>query len=451
MEEFVLFKGKFFMKTIFKELISTFQASDIPIPCRRQISVAVLPEDLRKAQVLIGMRRSGKTWLLYQVMQDLMKQGIDKSKLLYINFEDDRLSDMRKENFQDILDGYFELYPEYLNRSDIYFFFDEIHEIEGWEKFIRRLLDQEKMKLYITGSSSKMLSKEIASSLRGRTLSQEIFPFSFVEYLDRRKIAKPTRLGTKERIQLTSAFGSFLLEGGFPETINRDPEIRRTLLQEYTASVIYRDIVDRHHISNTHALKQLLAHGLRNSATIFSISKIFKTFKSLGYEISKNSLYEYMGYFEDAYCLFSLGKFDLSLRKAAQSMKKIFTVDQGLITAFTMSSAFDQSQLLETAVFSYLRRRSNELYYYHTKEGKEVDFIQLLPDQSLALYQVCLSLKDTKTRKREIEALEIAMQELQVPTSTIITFDEEEEIFSSAGTIRCLPAWKLMLHLQSSQ
>ena len=171
------------MKNLFKELIASFHNSEIPIPCKRQSSVPILTEKLRKAYVLIGVRRSGKTWSLYQLMHELMAKGITKSKLLYINFEDERLVDMQTKNFQEILEAYFELYPEYLNRSDIYFFFDEIHEIDGWEKFIRRLLDQEKMQLYITGSSSKMLSIEIASSLRGRTLEQEIFPFSFSRIL----------------------------------------------------------------------------------------------------------------------------------------------------------------------------------------------------------------------------------------------------------------------------
>lgn len=433
------------MKNLFKELIASFHTSTIPVPSKRQHRLLLLPDTLRKTQVLIGMRRSGKTWSLYQVMHDLMAKGVDKSKLLYINFEDERLADMQKENFQDIVHAYFELYPDYLNRSDIYFFFDEIHEIEGWDKFIRRLLDQEKVQLYITGSSSKMLSKEIASSLRGRTLEMEIFPFSFSEYLQKLQIVKPKLLGTKERIQMTSKFGHFLLEGGFPETIGQDPELHRELLQGYTASVIYRDIVDRYQISNTHALKQLMAHCLRNSGTIFSISKMFNMFKSLGYSISKNSLYEYMGYFEDAYCIFSLHKFDLSLRKAAQSMRKIFSVDQGLITAFTMSSAFDQAQQLETAVFSHLRRQKGDLFYYHTKNGKEVDFVQLLPNQSLSLFQVCTSLKEPETREREVQALNTAMQELSLAAGTIVTFDEEEEFNVSSGRITCIPAWKVMM------
>ena len=236
-----------------------------------------------------------------------------------------------------------------------------------------------------------------------------------------------------------------MLAGGFPETIGQEVDVHRALLQGYTASVIYRDIIERYQVTNTHAVKQLLAHCVRNSAMIFSVTKMFNMFKSLGYAISKNSLYDFMDYFEDAYCIFSLKKFDLSQRRAAQSMKKIFTVDQGLITAFSMSSAFDRGQLLETAVFSYLRRQSKDLFYYHTEEGKEVDFVQRLPDQSLALYQVCLSLEDAKTRKREVDALIIAMRELEVSSSTIITFDEEEDIEVSSGHITCVPAWKMML------
>lgn len=288
-----------------------------------------------------------------------------------------------------------------------------------------------------------MLSKEIATSLRGRTISKEIFPFGFREYLQKQNILIPSFFGTKEKIGLIHHLRSFLQWGGFPETIGTSSETHRTLLQGYIASVIYRDIIDRYSISNPHALKQLLAHCLRNSATIFSVNKMYHTFKSLGYEIGKNALYDYMTYFEDAYCVFSLNKFDLSYRKAAQSMKKIFTVDQGLVTAFSIAADFDLAAQLETAVFSFLRRRSSDLFYFHTKEGREVDFLLLLPDQTMHLFQVCLSLKDHNTYQREIEALESAMRELQLRNGIIVTLEEEENISSSMGTIHCIPAWKL--------
>ena len=416
-----------------------------PCPQKRDITLPQLPKNVRKALVFIGMRRSGKTWALYQIMHELIAAGLELSKILYLNFEDDRLGDMQTHNFQDILHAYFELYPEYLHRSDIHFFFDEMQEKEGWEKFIRRLLDQEKITLYITGSSAKMLSKEIASSLRGRTYAQEIFPFSFAEYLQRVDVAIPTHFGTKGSIELIHHFKNFLQWGGFPEVIDTTPEIHRTLLQEYIASVIYRDIIDRYGITNSHALKQLLFHCLRNSATLFSINKMYHTLKSMGYEVSKNSLYEYMSYFEDAYCIFSLEQYHLSQRKAANSMKKIFAVDQGLITAVTMASNFDLASQLETAVFSYLRRQSDTLFHYRNNNDTEVDFALILPDQTMHLFQVCVTLKDANTRRREIDALVTAMEECKVSQGTIITLEEEEELATPVGNIHIVPAWKKFL------
>ncbi len=432
-------------KQVFKELITDFHASHLPHPIKRAIALPILPDNVRKAFVFIGMRRSGKTWTLYQIMQDLIAQGIEFSKILYLNFEDERLIDMQKENLQDILMAYFELYPQYLNRSDIYFFFDEIHEVSGWEKFIRRLLDQEKVQIYVTGSSCKMLSKEIASALRGRTFVQEIFPFSFSEYLQKLNIAIPKTIGTKAKIELVHHLRNFLQRGGFPEVIGTSPEVHRQILQEYISSVIYRDIIDRYGISNSHVLKQLLTHCLRNSSRIFSINKMYLAFKSMGYEISKNTLYDYMSYFEDAYCVFSLNKFDLSYRKAAYSMKKIFAIDQGLITAVTMASHFDLSAQLETAVFAHFRRKSSTISYYRSKDDKEVDFLIVLVDHSISLFQVCLSLKDENTKQREINSLLIAMKELKVGYGTIITLEEEGEIQSPEGIISLIPAFKILL------
>lgn len=432
------------MKEIFKDIIFAFHANRLPEPIRRDF---VLPnlQDLRKVFVFIGMRRSGKTWAVYQHMQDLLKEGLDFTKILYINFEDDRLGDMRQSNFQDVLNAYFELYPDYIGRDDIYFFFDEIHEVSGWEKFIRRLLDQEKVQIYITGSSCKMLSKEIASTLRGRTFVQEIFPFSFSEYLRAFQVHVPKVLLGKTKMMLMHHLKNFLLWGGFPEVIGKSSEIHRALLQEYVSTVIYRDILERYRITNIHPLKSLLTHCLRNSATVFSVHKMYNTFKSLGHELSKNSLYEYMAYFEDAYCVFSLEKFDLSQRKSSTGMKKIFAVDQGLITAETMASNFDEAAQLETTVFAHLRRQSSDIFFYRTSEGKEVDFVLLLPDKRLELYQVCVSLKDPSTRRREIDALASSMKELKLDRGIIVTLDEKEEIKLQNGIIEIIPLLNLLL------
>jgi len=433
------------MKNLFKELIADFHHQAFTPLFRRNIELPPLPAHLRKAWVFIGMRRSGKTSSLYQIMQNLIAEGKPKSHILYLNFEDERLADMETEHFQDILKAYFELYPEYMDREDIYFFFDEIHEVLGWEKFIRRLLDGEKMQIFISGSSCKMLSSEIASTLRGRSLVKEIFPYNFREYSEALGFTWPTLFGSKQKITLAHHQKNFLQWGGFPETVGTTPEVHRTLLQDYMASVIYRDIVERYTISNPHALRLLLLHLLRNSASLFSISKMYKTLKSQGFEIGKDTLYDYLTYFEDAFSIFSIQKFDLSLKKASQSMKKVYAVDQGLITAFTLASQFDLGKQLETALFSQLRRSSKEISWFQTENKKEVDFLTIHPDQSMHLFQATLSLKEEKTRTREVGALESAMQELGLSQGTIVTLDEEEEIEVHEGTISCIPFWKLFL------
>lgn len=291
------------MKEIFKELISDFHTGTLPVVKRRELKLPSFPRGVRKALTLIGMRRSGKTWCLYQIMQDLLAQGVDKSRILYLNFEDERLAGMQTENLQEILMGYFELYPQYLRDQNVHFFFDEIHEVEGWEKFVRRLLDQEQMQIILTGSSSKMLSSEIATSLRGRTYELEIFPYNFREFVESSSEEIPTLFGSKQKIEMIHATYAFLKWGGFPETVGVAPDVHRNLLQGYTSSVIYRDIIERHHISHSHALRQLLAHCLQNSAAIFSVNKIYANFKSMGYAIGKNTLYDFLDYFEDAYGL----------------------------------------------------------------------------------------------------------------------------------------------------
>lgn len=171
------------MKNALKQIIIDFHQTQLPSFSPRKIELPNLPIHLRKALVLTGMRRSGKTWFLYQIMDSLEKMGVKKEKILYLNFEDDRLLGC-KDNLQVVLDAYFELYPQYAKDKEVYFFLDEIHEADHWEKFIRRLLDTEEMQIYLTGSSAKLLSKEIATSLRGRTLVREVFPFSFEEFLD---------------------------------------------------------------------------------------------------------------------------------------------------------------------------------------------------------------------------------------------------------------------------
>lgn len=441
------------MKEIFKQLIVDFQKSALPKPSHRDFDLPKFPASVRKANVFIGMRRSGKTWALYQQMRALLAQGLKMEQILYLNFVDERLPNINSSDLQKILDAYFELYPQYINHPNVHFFFDEIQEIPDWEKFIRRLLDTEKMTIYITGSSAKMLSKEIASSLRGRTWVREIFPFSFAEYLQYEpKIDFKFPFSAKEQQVIKHHLQNFLRYGGFPEVVALykdnfawSASQFRELLQGYVDSVVQRDIIDRHQLKNSVLVREFCTRCLKNSAKLFSVNKSYNELKSQGRKASKQSLYELMNYFEDAYCIFSMPAYNFSARKMANFEKKIYPIDQGLVTAYTIKEEYEDSTRLETAVFSHLRRHNQDVCYYKTGSGKEIDFLIMDVDGKPSLYQVALNLDDPETLRREVSALEEAMVKFKLEIGTIVTLDDEREINIPSGKIQCIPIWKLLL------
>jgi len=434
-----------YIRNVFERLIVDFHVSEIPKPRPRELKFPSFPSSIRKAIVLIGMRRSGKTWAVYERMQMLLGGGLDKTKILYINFEDDRLSSMGTDDFQALLDAYFSLYPQHADRSDLHFFFDEIHEVAGWEKFIRRLLDQERMQLYITGSSAKMLGKEIASALRGRTYVIEVFPFSFREFLAYHNLAFALPLSSKAAAALSHHARNYLRSGGFPEVLALPENLHRTLLQGYMDVVIHRDIEERYNVGHPLLLRDLLRHCLQNAASLMSVLKLYQRFKSLGRSIGKDSLYAYMDYFQDAYCLFIVPAYSHSLHQRNLLPKKIYPADSGLITAYTIKPETEESARLENAVFCELRRQTEAIFYYRTREGGEVDFFVLFPDGRKALYQVCVSLSNAETFQRETQSLVGALKETHLSAATVITLNEEKEIRLAGRRIRCIPIGRWLL------
>lgn len=428
------------MQRLINQIILDFHKEVIPKVVPRSIHIPDFSH-LRKADVFIGMRRSGKTYLMYQHMHDLINSGIEQTKLFYINFEDDRLINFKVQNFQDILDAYFELYPDYAHSKDLHFFFDEIQNVEGWEKFIRRLLDKENMKIYITGSSAKALSKEIATSLRGRSIATEVFPMSFHEFLSYHQIQEIKRLTSKQLSHVRHLSREYLTYGGFPETLFIEREQHRILMQEYVNTVVYRDVVERHTLTSPHIVKLFLTHCLQNVASGLSITKMYNSFKSQGETVGKNSLFEYLDYFEDAFLLFPIPIYDLSLRKRQVNPKKIYCADPGIITAYSIKPEMSQSTSLENAVFNELRRHKQDIYYYRTRSSKEVDFLTQDFDGRIQLIQACLDLSDPQTRAREFNALIEATKELDAASATIITLDQEEQLQVDNLRIDVLPFW----------
>ena len=419
------------MKEIFKLLINDFFEKNLNVK-KRDINI---PLNSSKIVTLVGIRRSGKTYILYDLISRLREQ-VDLKNIIYINFEDDRLFGLKADGLSLLIDAYFEMFPQKRDEK-IYLFLDEIQEVEGWEKFVRRMYDTLNVQMFVTGSSAKMLSKELASALRGRTITYEVFPLSFKEYLDFKNIDM-NLYSSRSLSFIKNAFETFLKEGGFPEIVFEENEdIKQRILRDYVDLIIYRDIIERYNIKNLSLLKFLVKYTFSNPATLLSFNKLYNELKTLGYKLSKDTLFDYFGYLADTYALFTVPIFRSSVKEENRNPKKVFIVDNGFNYIFNTSFSDEYSKLYENLVFLQLRRKYTEIYYF--KEKQEVDFF--VPKDNL-LINVSYKIDDPKTLNREILALKEAMQKYHVNESYLITSDEEKEIEG----IKIIPLWKFLIN-----
>lgn len=377
-----------------------------------------------KIKVALGMRRSGKSFFMYQTIQQLLAQGIPLTRILYINFEDDRLLPLDREKLAKLIDAFYHLYPEN-HDSTCYLFLDEIQEVDDWAIVVRRLHDSKNAQLFLSGSSAKLLSKEIATALRGRSLSTEVWPYSFKEYLRATGVVVEDELfSLKKHDQLSQQLIQYLNSGGFPEVPHYEPIERIQTLQEYIDVVIYRDIIERYGVKHPSLIKYLITFMLQNISRPFTINKFYQDIKGQGYQVAKDSLYDYVAHIEDAYLAFTVSFFDRSLRKVQANPKKIYAVDSGLVNAVSIGNNSNQGKLFENLIYLDLRRQGCQVNYYLTHEHRyEIDFVvQPLAGQPYLL-QVCWDISDPDTRAREERALKQAEQELGM-SGYIITLQE---------------------------
>jgi len=295
------------MKNTIAQLIDDFHERKLPQPTPRDKK---LSEIKGKADVVIGMRRAGKTWFCFQKITELITTGIRKEQILYLNFDDDRLLGFDINHFQQILDVYYAKYPHHRDTKG-YFFFDEIQRIEHWEMFIRRLLDTENVQVYLTGSSSKLLSTEIATSLRGRSLAIEIFPLNFQEFLTFQTLfrERPKTFGAKTASILRKAVKDYLEIGGFPEVQRLERNLRQEVLQEYIDSVLLKDVIERHKVGNVTALKHMVRSVMASPGGKFSVNKFYNTLRSMAVKCTKNNLYNYLDHLIDAFVFCRVDRF----------------------------------------------------------------------------------------------------------------------------------------------
>ncbi len=406
---------------------------------RRLLSPRIPPD---MALGVVGIRRAGKTYALFELAQHL-REHLGKHQVVYLNFEDDRLLPLWSGILEDALSALFQYFPVD-PAAPLWLLLDEIQHVPNWQATLRRFLDQQRAFLVFTGSSATLTPRHLSATLVGRVLSRQILPLSFREYL--RFIGEPERSpedyrGSRRNLILRH-LEQYLQYGGFPAVVLRDdPLQKREILSAYIDSVFYRDLVERHQVRKVTELEAFVRLLVRNTGAYFSVTKMTHTLRSLGFSISKSTVSEYLNFALEAFLIFTVEIFSHKLKNRLQYPRKIYTADPGIANLHLFRFKTDWGQLLETAVFLELKRRSAEVYYWKENERHEVDFVRVHAWHPVELIQVAWELGDSRTRNRELRALERASQHLQVHRALLITRDTFGEWQSGPLQVRILPFW----------
>ncbi|MEW5759100.1 MAG: ATP-binding protein [Candidatus Omnitrophota bacterium] len=429
-------------KDIFKKIINEFKDMAFPL-IKRDLN---LPLDLGKVMTIYGPRRAGKTYLFYQTIQELLHKKISIDNIVYINFEDERILPFAKDDWETLLDAYFELYPDNIHKQS-YFFLDEIQEIDLWEKFVRRLSEKRNFSIFLTGSSSKLLSREISTSLRGRALNYFLMPLSFLEFLKFKHISLSANIEhSSNRHKIKKLFDEFLKFGGFPEVIEKEEIFKTQILQGYFDLTFYKDIAERFKIRNFIVMKELMHYLLANFSALFSLNGYFNFLKSKGNKVGKDTIFEYIGYLEEVNFVRLIPLFNSSIKKQMVNPKKAYIIDTGLITALSFQFSENKGKYLENVVFLELLRRGRKVYYFKDDKGREVDFLIVDKNRPEQLIQVCYDLESSEAKNREVNSLVSAAKKFDIKNPLILTNDTKEEIVSNGMKIQILPVWHWLLN-----
>jgi hypothetical protein len=408
---------------------------------------ARLPAVAGKVHAVIGMRRAGKTTFLRQLLDERRLAG-PAERAVYLSFDDDRLVGLELEQLGFLLEEYYRRHPALRGRETVCWFLDEIHLVPGWERFVRRVLDSEKVEFAVSGSSARMLSREVHTSLRGRGMATVIRPFSFREFL-RHRGEEPRnesrRWTPAERSLIEKRFREYLVVGGFPEAQGVPATARIDLLQGYVDTVLFRDVVERYGVSQVAALRWLVRQCLRNPAGSFSVHRLHQDLKAQGHGVAKDAVHAMLGHLLDAFLLSAVPLATESERQRNSNPRKLYPADPGLIKAFDASGRSNLGHALETVVLNELERRGAEVGYVKTDDGLEVDFLARRPAAEEELIQVCADLSSPETRARELRALTAAAKEHPRATRRLLVLDREARARANAAGIEVRPTYEWLL------
>lgn len=394
---------------------------------------------LRETIIVTGVRRSGKSYLMKLIWKRMQAEfDVDQNNFLYINFESEKMLDFTIHDFDLLLQAYGELFS--INKQKkIYLFFDEIQNILHWEKFISRIMETEKYKIFITGSNASLLSKEIGTALTGRNIILQLHPLSFVEllrYRTKRKVINNDWYDSERVNEIKKCFASYLILGGFPEVIKSS---FRPILEEYLRNIIYRDIVLRRHIKYEASLREIVLFLTSNIGVPLSLASISKMTKVKNLMTVKN----YLSYLEDSFLLYFIPKHSFSVKQQIYNPDKAYICDIGMYNEINLSPGGNTGRALENIVFNELSRRGYNVFYYQDK--KECDFVFGEKNKITGAIQVSSEINENN-KEREIEGLLSAVERFDLKEGFLITTDEEGEITVNNIKIRTIPIYKWLLY-----
>ncbi len=411
----------------------------------------LLPRELKTAQIegkvtcIVGPRRAGKTYYFFQLMKPV------KEVSLYLDFEDSALLTVKFDEVQEIVN----LFTEITGKEPKYIFLDEIQNLDKWETAVRTLLDRTPYNIFVTGSSSKLLSREIATQLRGRSLTYVLLPFSFSEFLNAKNVELKNVFTQVEQARIKNYLRDYLELGGFPEVVLKE-DLREKILKEYFDTIFFRDFVERHELKSLGIARFIFSFVFQNFASEISVNKIVNYLKSEGKKFGKNTIYSYVEKLQDTQAVFFVNRISGKIYVKESWPRKAYICDSGISTIFRFSE--DIGKLMENAVFLELKRKQNEnplleIYYYRDYQQREVDFVLKRGLAVEQLIQVTYASDRAGIGKREAEALLKVSSEFKCKNLTIITWDYEGELALTVENkhkqINCIPLWKWLIKIKT--
>ncbi|MCP4668976.1 MAG: ATP-binding protein [Deltaproteobacteria bacterium] len=405
--------------------------NSVPRFCLKEL-IRFVPE--RQILALIGIRRAGKSTLMFQLMEELVRSGSEERNLLYVNFEEPLFTQYLS---LDMLDAILEAFTEIVRPSGrIVLFLDEIQNVPSWERWVRVRTDQG-LKVIVSGSSSKLLSSELATSLTGRQISFHIHPFSFCEFISSQGVGATNLLESiKQKARIGALLHDYLRWGGFPEAVLMDDRHKkRVLLSQYFEDILYKDVAFRHGLKDINLLKKLSVYALTNMCNKLSYSRLAGEMALPSVETVRN----YFSFLQEAFLLYEIPKFSFKYREQIKTPRKMYAADLGMRNAVAFRFSRDIGRLAENFVFLELERLGYEIFYFQKKQ--EVDFCARKEGEGVKLINVAWDMSDASTRKREISGLESAMAAFHINSALLLTERLEEEIEVPEGKIAIKPLW----------